>query len=255
MLNKRIIGVLTVLDGICVQSFAYKRYLPLGRVEFQVENLCRWGVDEILIRVINSTRNVSAPNLDLLNKIGSMGINTPLIYGGGIRSCEDALEVIHAGGDRICFDALIHDNPLRISEISEKLGAQAMIGVLPLSYINNRLKWYDYRSNFIGEISDKCLEICHPSIVSEIMVVDWQSDGKMNGFNPKIVSELPFEGCRIIASGGISEISQISSLLKSEKISAVAIGNFLNYKEHSIQNYKKGVLGAKIRTPFYLEDI
>ena len=49
MLNKRLIGIVTVRQGWAVQSFCYNRYLPLGRPEFIVENLDRWGADEILI--------------------------------------------------------------------------------------------------------------------------------------------------------------------------------------------------------------
>ncbi len=60
MLKKRLIGVVTVREGWAVQSFCYNRYLPLGRPEAIVENLDRWGADEILIHCIDrsSTRRV-----------------------------------------------------------------------------------------------------------------------------------------------------------------------------------------------------
>jgi len=41
--------------------------------------------------------------------------------------------------------------------------------------------------------------------------------------------------------------------LADKKISAVAIGNFLNYKEHSLQRYKKELNKKYIRTPHYVE--
>ena len=39
MLKKRLIGVITVLNGWAVQSFGYKNYLPLGRPEVLAKNL------------------------------------------------------------------------------------------------------------------------------------------------------------------------------------------------------------------------
>ena len=49
MLKKRIIGSITVLNGWAVQSIGYSQYLPLGRPSVIAENLDRWGADEILI--------------------------------------------------------------------------------------------------------------------------------------------------------------------------------------------------------------
>ena len=46
MIPKRLIGVVIVKDGWAVQSFGYRRWLPLGRPEVLVENLDRWGADE-----------------------------------------------------------------------------------------------------------------------------------------------------------------------------------------------------------------
>ena len=58
MLKKRLIGVITVLDGWAVQSFGYKKYLPLGKPKILAKNLDNWGADEILIQSINRTRKI-----------------------------------------------------------------------------------------------------------------------------------------------------------------------------------------------------
>ena len=52
MLKKRIIGVVTVVDNIAVQSFGYQKYLPLGDPAILIENLDKWGADEIHLQVI-----------------------------------------------------------------------------------------------------------------------------------------------------------------------------------------------------------
>ena len=49
MLKKRIIANISISDGIVVQSFGFKKKLPLGKVEAFVKNLDRWMVDEIII--------------------------------------------------------------------------------------------------------------------------------------------------------------------------------------------------------------
>ena len=53
-MKKRIIAGITLKNNLVVQSISYKKYLPLGKVEYFIKNLNRWGVDEILIRDIDS---------------------------------------------------------------------------------------------------------------------------------------------------------------------------------------------------------
>ena len=88
MIQKRLIGVITVKQGWAVQSFGYRRHLPMGRPEVVAENLDRWGVDEILLQCIDRSRHGLGPDLALLERISRKGLATPLIYQGGIRSVE-----------------------------------------------------------------------------------------------------------------------------------------------------------------------
>ena len=83
MLKKRLIGVVTIKNGWAVQSFGYQRYLPLGKPECLVENLDRWGADEILVHVIDRSVSGEGPDYELLEKFARLGLGTPLIYGGG----------------------------------------------------------------------------------------------------------------------------------------------------------------------------
>ena len=101
MLKKRLIGVVTVKNGWAVQSFGYRKYLPLGKPECLVENFDRWGADEILVQVIDRSLTERGPDFELLEKLGRLGLGTPLIYGGGIRNVEEGMKVIQSGADRL----------------------------------------------------------------------------------------------------------------------------------------------------------
>ena len=133
MLKKRLIGVVTVTNGWAVQSFGYHRFLPLGKPECMVENLDRWGADEILVQVIDRSEASLGPDFDLLGRLGSLGLGTPLIYAGGIRSVSDGVQLVQLGADRLVIDSLLHEDLSTVRELSEQLGAQALIASLPLS--------------------------------------------------------------------------------------------------------------------------
>ena len=112
---KRIIGTIIVKEGIAVQAFGFSKYLPLGKPEYLAENLERWEADEIVILEID--RKGKGPNINLLLKIANAVHGTPLIYGGGIATHEDAVQVINNGAERVILNSLL----LKPNSILEKI--------------------------------------------------------------------------------------------------------------------------------------
>lgn len=251
MLKKRLIGVVLIKDGLAVQSFRYGKYLPIGKAECMVENLDRWGADEILVLCIDRSIKNIGPDLRLLKKISSLGIETPLIFGGGIKDLADGLKVIQNGADRICVDALMHNDIDVIKELADYLGIQALIGVFPLRMSNKNIEWLDYRSKHSTELTKEILDT-RGQFISEFLIADWTHDGGKNSFDIEIINKLSDCQIPLIAFGGISESKQINSLLSLSNVSAVAIGNCLSYREHSLQSLKKNILkDIPLRRPIY----
>ncbi|WP_076590892.1 HisA/HisF-related TIM barrel protein [Herminiimonas arsenitoxidans] len=251
MLKKRLVGIVTVKNGWAVQSFGYRRYLPLGKPECLIENLDRWGADEILVQVIDRSVSSLGPDFKLLERLGALGLETPLIYSGGIRSVSDGIKVVQSGADRISVDALLHSDLSSVKDLSERLGAQALIASLPLSFQTGGLEWLDYRFRTSKPIPDEIFSLIQNGIVSEVLISDWQHEGLPGGFEQKLVQEFPLKNVPIIAFGGISEHEQMRTLLKSTNVAALAVGNFLSYKEHAIQKYKEALTGLPLRLATY----
>lgn len=251
MLKKRLTGVVTVKNGWAVQSFGYGRYLPLGKPECLVENLDRWGADEILVQVIDRSLNHHGPDLGLLARLGAMGLETPLIYAGGIRSVEDGVKLVQSGADRIVVDALLHDDLQTVRDLGEQLGAQALIASMPLSIEGSSLVWLDYRTRKSFALAQDVLDMVRSGVISEVLISDWQHEGMSGGFEQKLVEQFPLKDVPIIAFGGISEHAQMRQLLQSGSVVAVAVGNFLSYREHAIQEYKEALIGMPVRAATY----
>ena len=239
MLKKRLIGVITVLNGKAVQSFGYKSYLPLGSADIIAENLDRWGADEILLQCIDRSEGARGPDFDLLERIAKKGIGTPLIYGGGIRTIQDGVDAVSLGADRILIDTLMHEDLNTVKALSCRLGSQAIIAALPLSLEDGNLRWLNYHSMINHSISSDVIRLIENEVVSEVLVIDWKNEGMINGFNLDLIEFFPCARTRLIAFGGISEPTQLIKLLGSSRVDAVGIGNFLNYREHAISSFRK----------------
>ena len=247
MLNKRLIGVVTVKDGLAVQSFGYSRYLPLGTPEILVENLDRWGADEIILQCID--RGDLGPDLALLDRVSRGGLSTPLIYSGGILSVEEGRQAVKAGAERISLDAMLHDKPHAISDLCGCLGAQALVAMLPVSSAEEgaELAWLDYRTGGERPFSRELKQLFEDGLISEAMLIDWRHEGSPNAFDVRLLDAFPLEDIPLIAFGGLSEAAQLKRALAHPRVVAVAVGNFLSYREHAIGEYKQQLRGLPLR--------
>lgn len=251
MLKKRLVGTVIVRNGWAVQSFGYSRYLPLGRPACIVENLNRWGADEILVQSIDRSRNGLGPDMALIDSLARLGLDTPLIYGGGIRSVDDALQVVQRGADRIVVDAVLQDGRSVVESLSARLGAQAVIANLPMSMTEHGVSLLDYRTGQERPMPVRVAEGFANGLVSEVLLTDWRHEGMPAAFDQELLDAFPCPGLPLIAFGGISEPRQIRSLLARPNVAAVAIGNFLSYQEHAIQKLRNAIDTEVLRPAIY----
>jgi cyclase len=251
VLKKRLVGVVTVKNGLAVQSIGYERYLPLGRPEILLENLDRWGADEILVQCIDRSVKGLGPDFLLLERIGRMGLSTPLIYAGGIRNAQDGRKAIQIAADRICVDALLHDDLSEVRRLGDILGAQAIISSLPMSVEDGELRWLDYRHGLHKPISEDLIKVFRSGILSEVVIVDWKHEGQRGKFDNQLIVNLPIDKIGVIAFGGLSEVEQIRNVLDLSQVVAIGIGNFLSFKEHAIQRFKIELGGGFLRPALF----
>jgi len=250
MLKARLIGVVTVKDGIAVQSFGFNRYLPLGDPVRLVENLDRWGADEIYIQVIDRSANGLGPDYGLIEKISDLPIATPLIYGGGVRSIDEGVRAIKLGADRLALNSMLVDSLDDVKLLSERLGVQAMVGVLPVRVQEDHLEYYDYRQGRLHiswlNTNVAALEMC----LSEVMLVDYFDEGYPGKFDFAILQKSDLFKIPLLLFGGLSEPWQIQDVLSIPSVAGFAIGNFLNYKESAVEFYKETLESPRVRSHF-----
>ena len=246
MLRQRLLAAVVVRGGQAVQSFSYKKWLPLGNVSCIIQNLDRWGADGIV--VLHSDRENNGPDLNLLRQISSLQLSTPLTYGGGIRSAKQGLEAIQAGAERIILDRSL-DGPLDdIIELSSAVGRQALIAAVPV--IKNQLghteRW-QYWNNQSVMINDWLRDANWSEYVSEILIIDAESEGSCKGANVSFVEEFKHLKMPLLVFGGLHRSIDIAKQLSQPEVVAAVIGNSLNYQENSIYSLKKELTAFPLR--------
>ena len=120
-----------------------------------------------------------------------------------------------------------------------------------MSFNSNKIFYYNYLSKKELNFTDDLLNFLNSNYISEVLLVDWKNDGGKANFNLDLIKNLPIKNKELILFGGINDTKQISELLEYEMVSAVGIGNFLNYKEHAFQYLKRETPLDLVRTNTY----
>ena len=83
MAKNKFISLINILDGIVVQSYQFKKYLPIGKPKIAIDYMNNWGIDEIILLDIKnslSKKNYLIKNLKFITK----NCQAPVSAGGGI---------------------------------------------------------------------------------------------------------------------------------------------------------------------------
>jgi cyclase len=247
MLRKRLLGTVIVRNGWAVQSFGYRRWLPLGKPVCLVQNLDRWGADGIVVLAID--RGNQGPDIALIEQLGSLGLSTPLTYGGGLRNQTDACDAVRAGAERLVLDSVLHENSAGVEAMAQSVGVQALVAALPLARNGDgHVQHLLHRRHEMVPISNTIFGLLNKEAVSELMIVDVRGEGEGQGFDTNLLEAVdPIEKLPILAFGGLSNPDQIRQLLVRPRVSGVLIGNALNYTEHAINQLKASLTDQPLR--------
>ena len=208
-------AVILFRDGYCYQSYAWKIERPLGKIQNVLDHLEEYNVSFY-------------SDILELSKIKS---STPLSFGGGLNSI-DRIDSIRS----LCFERFIFSNSLLLSNSNvinyayELCGKQAVIGCLPVKYINNILMIYNSKlDKFISleSINYKSISKC-----DELLVVDCSNEGSSSSFNFRILDQKIFNSKKIIISGGVNFNKKLKS---KNNIISILIENRVLHTEYSLK--------------------
>ena len=137
MLKLRLIPVVLMRNGSCVQSKGFRRFQRLGDTVTIVRRLSDWASDELIYLDISDDQvddhghddleqgNMSSP-LEILKEI-SRSCFMPLTFGGKIRNLNDIAERIAHGADKISINSQALLEPDFIDSAARTFGSQCIV--------------------------------------------------------------------------------------------------------------------------------
>ena len=224
----RIIPTLLIDNGMMVKTVKFQNPRYLGDVIKAVRIFNRKGMDELCILDISATKNVSAPNLELLHDIATEAF-MPLSYGGGICDMDHIKRLFRTGYEKVILNTCLVKKPNLIREAVKYAGSQSIVASI------------DVKTDIFGReicmIEDGHIKIRKTAVelaryaqelgVGEILLTSINDEGSMNGYNLKLVRRISDAvSIPVTANGGAGSLEDIKNVLTKGHADAAAGGSF-----------------------------
>ena len=251
MRNIRVIARLDIKGSNLIKGVHLEGLRVVGNPIEYASKYYLEGIDEILF--MDSVASLYGRNhLAEIISLTANDIFVPITVGGGIRSVQDAKDVLKSGADKIALNSAAVARPVLIKEIAEDFGSQATVLSIEAKKNENET-WEVYTDNGrekSGLLVSDWVEEAVSLGAGEILVTSVDREGTGRGFDIELMRQISTKvTVPIIASGGMGKISDIHELTAHTEISAIAIANCLHYRKISIKEIKSEIAtsGYKVR--------
>jgi phosphoribosylformimino-5-aminoimidazole carboxamide ribotide isomerase len=176
----------------------------------------------------------AAKNIDALQAILDR-VDTPVQFGGGLRSPENIQQALEMGVNRVVVGSLAADRPRQMLDILGQFGPEQV--ALGLDVRDGKVATHGWRQ--LAETDPiKLVQLIHAAGLAHVIYTDISRDGMLTGVNVEATVALARAGnpapdskrrFRVIASGGVASLEDIKRLkaVEHEGIEGVIIGKAL----------------------------
>ncbi|QDD13370.1 imidazole glycerol phosphate synthase subunit HisF [Candidatus Methylopumilus rimovensis] len=199
------------------------------------------GIDELIY--MDSVATLYGRNhLAEIVSAAVQNIFVPITVGGGIRSVDDATEILRAGADKVAVNTAAIINPKLISDIARRFGSQSMVLSIEAKQIGYE-RWEAYTNNGRERTGLDVVSWAKDAVskgVGEILLTSIDKEGTRKGFDLDLIKSVTNEvSVPVIASGGMGKIEDIKDLLSFTEVNAVAMADILHYNRANIYDIRK----------------
>ena len=231
MTNLRLIARLDVKGPNLIKGIHLEGLRVMGSPNEYALDYYRQGADELIYMDIVASlygRN----HLGKIIEEAAKDIFIPMTVGGGIRSVENARDILRSGADKVAINTAAVANPRIISDVARQFGSQCMVLSIEAKKIAND-HWEVFTDNGREHSGLDVIEwakLCVSKGAGEIFLTSVDREGTRKGFDIDLVQAVSSSvNVPVIASGGMGEPEDLLSVVNEGGADAVAMADILHY--------------------------
>ena len=261
-LTKRIIPCLDVKNGRVVKGLHFESIKDAGDPVELAAKYSNEGADELVFLDITASDEQRKTIKDLVQKIASV-IDIPFTVGGGVKSIEDARNILLNGADKVGINTGAVKNPTVITELMELFGRQCVVVAIDakrnykikdnVTIFSENEKKFWFEVFIFGGKKETGLDVIEWAKkaeklgAGEILLTSIDKDGTKDGYDilltKKIVDSLSIP---VIASGGCGKPDDMVNVFQKSNVDAALAASIFHYDTHGVIGVKKFLQENKI---------
>lgn len=253
-LTKRIIPCLDVKNGRVVKGLHFESIKDAGDPVELAEKYSNEGADELVFLDITASDEQRETIKDLVRKVASV-IDIPFTVGGGVKSLDDARNILLNGADKVGINTGAIKNPRVITELMELFGRQCVVVAIDAKRNydlktnvtvfseDNKKFWFEV---FIyggkeGTGIDAILWAKEADKLGagEILLTSIDKDGTKDGYDILLTkSVVDSVSIPVIASGGCGKSDDMVNVFEKSNVDAALAASIFHYQTHGVKGVK-----------------
>ncbi|OCF93911.1 imidazole glycerol phosphate synthase subunit HisF [Gilliamella sp. wkB7] len=233
MLAKRIIPCLDVRNGQVVKGVQFRNHEIIGDIVPLAKRYAQEGADELVFYDITASSDGRVVDKSWVAKVAEV-IDIPFCVAGGIKTVEDAGQILTFGADKISINSPALANPDLITQLADRYGVQCIVVGIDT--------WYDQESNsyhvyqFTGDEKR--------TVATKWNTLDWVKEVQKRGAGEIVVNMMNQDGVR----NGY-DLAQLKAVREVCHVPLIASGG-AGTMEHFLQAFNEpdvdGALAASV---------
>jgi cyclase len=235
MLRSRIIPSLLVHKKGLVKTINFKDPKYVGDPINAVKIFNEKEVDELIVIDIDATIEGRGPDFQMIGNLAAE-CRMPFCYGGGIKTVEQAKEIIRLGAEKVALSSAAIYNPEILIEIGNAIGLQSVVVVIDIRkksfLVGGGYEIVTHNAQKIAKVKlTELINNLNNAGVGEILVNSVDNDGRMEGYDFKLIdivrenSDVP-----ITILGGAGKIDDLEVAIRRYKTVGVSAGSLFVFK-------------------------
>jgi imidazole glycerol-phosphate synthase subunit HisF len=251
-LAARVIPCLDVAGGRVVKGVNFVDLRDAGDPVELAALYDREGADELVLLDITASSDQRDIIIDVVERCAAQ-LSIPFTIGGGIRSVDDARQLLAAGADKISVNTAAVADPDLIDAISAAVGAQSVVLAVDArrrSADDPSQGWEVHTHGGRTATGIDAIDWCVEGVrrgAGEILLTSMDRDGTREGFDLELLrAATSAVRVPVIASGGAGDAGHLADAVELGGAAAVLAASILHFGDVSVDEVKQVMHGRGI---------
>ena len=247
MVAKRIVACLDVHEGRVVKGVQFENLKVQGDPASLAERYGQEGADEVCFLDISATVEGRKTLVETVRETAQR-LFVPLTVGGGVRTVEDAKNLLRAGADKVAVNTAAFEDPPLMRAIARDYGSQCVVCAIDAKREGNAWKVYTHggRTATTHEAvawAKKATEFG----AGEILLTSIDADGTRKGYDLALTAAVAGAvRVPVVASGGCGSPEDALGALTKGQADAALVASLFHSGEYTPRSLKQAITGKGV---------